>query len=72
MRTLGRAVWGVVREAHKDGRLLRVSEAANRLAAERGCDRQEVAEMITKAGVIARINMELDGTAGQRRPTPQQ
>jgi hypothetical protein len=60
--TLKHAVQSLVERAQAECSLLRVSEAADKLAAEHGCDTQAVAELITRAGVAARVNMELGGT----------
>jgi hypothetical protein len=53
------AISELVAKTRKGGGMLRVADAAVRLASENGGDCREIALEITKAGILARLTMEL-------------
>jgi hypothetical protein len=58
-RELQDAISGLVTKSQADRRVLRVAEAATRIAREHGGDSREIAILITRAGIAARLNMEI-------------
>lgn len=53
------AISEVVKKAREDGGVLHVANVAVKLANEYGGDCREIASRITRAGLLARLNMEM-------------
>lgn len=62
------AIFDLVTKAKADGSVLRVAEAAERLAKDHGADQRETADLIINAGLTHGVNMEMWTPDAQGRP----